>query len=154
MAKEIERKFLVVGNSYREKADSMAIIRQTYLSTNPDSTVRIRTIDQRAFVTVKSRNHGFVRHEWEYPIPYDDAIEMMDFCAVTPVVEKIRYRVGRWEIDEFHASLEGLVLAEIEMDSPEEIVDRPDFVGKEVSGDKRYYNSVLSMLSTPPSDDD
>lgn len=154
MAKEIERKFLVRNASYRECADSKATIRQAYLSTDPDSTIRVRTMNSRAFLTVKSRNKGLVRHEWEYEVPYEDAIEMMNSCAVAPVIEKIRYRVGRWEIDEFHAALEGLVIAEIELSSPDEPIEIPDYIGKEVSGDKRYYNSVLSTLSSPPSSDE
>ena len=153
MAKEIERKFLVRNTSYRDNADSKAAIRQAYLSTDPDSTIRIRTIDSRAFLTVKSRNKGLVRNEWEYEVPYNDAIEMMNSCAVAPVIEKTRHRVGRWEIDEFHAALEGLVIAEIELSSPDEPVEIPDYIGEEVSGDKRYYNSVLSTFSSPPSSD-
>ena len=154
MAKEIERKYLVVSQKYREIADSKAEIRQGYLSANPDATVRVRIYGDRGFLTVKSRNRGIERGEWEYEIPTADATAMLKLCQQKGLIEKTRYRVGRWEIDEFHGRLQGLNVAEIELTSADEVVaPLPSFIGREVSGDPRYYNSALSEADTPPSED-
>ncbi len=150
MAKEIERKFLVKSDSYRKSADSIHQIIQTYLSVSPESTVRIRILDEQAFITVKSKNQGATRNEWEYPIPSDDAREMIAACACSPVIEKTRYRAGRWEIDEFHGTLAPLVVAEIELTDADEPIEVPDFIGREVTGDVRYYNSVLASTGELP----
>lgn len=150
MAKEIERKFLVTDSSYRELADSVVEIKQTYISTSPDSTVRLRIAGPKAFLTVKSRNHGAMRNEWEYEVPLTDVEQMMQSCAASPVIEKVRYRVGRWEVDEYHGCLEGLVVAEIELASEDEPFEKPEFIGKEVTGDSRYYNSVLAQCTSAP----
>ena len=150
MAKEIERKFLVTDTSYRGLSDSSVRIKQAYLSTSPDSTVRLRIAGQKAFITVKSRNHGATRNEWEYEIPVEDVEQMMLTCAASPIIEKVRYRVGRWEVNEFHGHLEGLVVAEIELESEGETFDKPTFIGPEVTGDPRYYNSSLSQASSAP----
>lgn len=143
MGKEIERKFLVVDKSYRHQAGSSHRIVQGYLSKNADATVRIRIMDNDAFLTVKSRNDGPVRGEWEYRIPVAEAMEMLELCRGGGLIEKTRYRVGRWEIDEFHGAREGLVVAEIELQSADEEIELPAFVGQEVTGDVRYYNSSL-----------
>lgn len=145
MAKEIERKFLVEGTGYRALASSVLHIVQGYLSTDIDSTVRIRIVDDSAYLTVKSRNKGAVRNEWEYKIPVEDARQMLDFCNPQGIVVKDRYIVGRWEIDEFHGRHENLVIAEIELTGEDEKFDKPPFIGLEVTGDPRYYNSVLSQ---------
>ncbi len=150
MAKEIERKYLVDGSSYRETATSAVRIRQAYLSTNPDATVRVRIAGDSAWLTVKGRNAGNVRDEWEYPIPVADAEAMLARCAQSPVIDKTRYRDGRWEIDEFHGSLEGLVVAEIELTSADEEYALPGYIGCEVSGDARYYNSSLAKSGRIP----
>lgn len=150
MAFEIERKFLVKDHSYVAMADSAKILRQAYLSTRPESTVRVRTVDKCGYLTVKSKNIGAIRHEWEYEIPYDDALEMMSNCAATPVIEKIRYNVGRWEIDEFRNSLSGLTIAEIELKDENEKIAIPEFIGEEITGDSRYYNSVIAMTGKIP----
>lgn len=144
MGKEIERKFLVVDKSYRQLACKRHRILQGYLSKKVDATVRVRIKDDEAFLTVKGRNVGPVRSEWEYPVPVADAMQMLDLCRRDGVIEKTRYRVGRWEIDEFHGALEGLTLAEIELQAPDERVDLPDFIGREVTDDPRYYNSSLA----------
>ncbi|MCM1348679.1 MAG: CYTH domain-containing protein [Firmicutes bacterium] len=151
MAKEIERKFLVINDSYQSQANSKSVIRQAYLSTLPTSTVRVRTIDNCGYLTVKGVNKGATRSEWEYEIPVNDALSMMKECAVTPILEKVRYRVGRWEIDEFHGNLEGLTVAEIELTDEKENFDIPTFIGREVTGDERYYNSVLILATSVPS---
>jgi CYTH domain-containing protein len=148
MAKEIERKFLVVSTAYRDMAERSHHIVQGYLNTDPKATVRVRIKDDRAFLTIKGLNSGAVRDEWEYPIPLNDAREMLERCSSGKVIDKTRFIVksGKhiWEIDEFHGSLEPLTIAEIELSDSEEPFDKPDFIGKEVTGDIRYYNSTLS----------
>ena len=149
MAKEIERKFLVVDNSYRESAESVIEIIQGYLSADPDRTVRIRLYGDKAFLTVKTRNDGALRHEWEYEIPAEDAREMLEKAAVN-VLSKRRYLVPAsekglvWEVDEFGGALSGLVIAEVELPELDTPVNLPVFVGDEITGDPRYYNSNLA----------
>lgn len=150
MSKEIERKFLVRGTAYREAASCCHDIQQCYLSVNPDSTVRLRTRDNDAFLTIKSRNHGATRGEWEYSIPKADALEMLATCTVSPVIEKRRYRCGRWEVDEFFGRLRGLVVAEIELSAENESFDKPEWIGREVTDDKRYFNSILATSTELP----
>lgn len=142
MGIEIERKFLVTDDSYKKLADECVYIVQGYLGTDPDRTVRVRIAGECAWLTVKSRNDGCVRSEWEYSIPAADARDMLALCRCT--LAKTRYRVGRWEIDEFHGRHKGLVLAEIELATSDEKTTLPSFVGEEVTGDSRYYNSNLS----------
>lgn len=147
MAKEIERKFLVTGTAYRVLAVKAREMAQGYICREPDSTVRVRVADGEGFITVKTRNHGATRNEWEYPIPAADARDMLaEACG--PLVEKTRYVVPagdglNWEVDEFHGRLEGLVVAEIELPSEDTPFARPEFIGSEVTGDPRYYNSNL-----------
>ncbi len=146
MAKEIERKFTVVSDGYIAMATESHRIVQAYLSRVPEATVRLRLLDDRAFLTVKSKNVGATRGEWEYEIPPADAREMLAICPEKPL-EKTRYIVpagdSRWEVDRFHGALEGLVVAEIELSSEDQEYVRPDFIGEEVTGDPRYYNSNL-----------
>lgn len=148
MAKEIERKFLVDNSDFISAAESQTHIRQTYISTDPDATVRIRIRDDRAFLTIKGRNSGAVRDEWEYPIPIADAEEMAERLCGGFTIDKTRYIVDfhgwKWEIDIFHGHHEGLILAEIEMSSADANPPLPPFLGPEVTGDPRYYNSTLS----------
>ncbi len=151
MAKEIERKFLVIDNSYREHATSATFLAQAYLSTDPDATVRVRIAGDKAMITVKSRNIGAVRGEWEYPIPASDALEMMKKCCGNRVVEKTRYIVPagnglKWEIDEFSGRHSGLIIAEIELPEENTSFTRPSFIGEEVTGNEAYYNSSLSKV--------
>lgn len=152
MAKEIERKFLVTDTSYRDIADRSSHITQTYLSANPDATVRIRVTDNRAFLTIKGRNSGAERDEWEYEIAKTEALEMLERCSHTPVIEKTRYGVGRWEVDDYHGALAGLTVAEIELERYDELITLPHFIGKEVTGDPRYYNSALAISGEIPQD--
>lgn len=147
MAKEIERKFLVTDTSYREAATASIGIAQGYLCREPDTTVRIRVADNCGYITVKSRNHGATRHEWEYPISVDDAREMLALCS--GVLSKTRYIVPDsaglvWEVDEFGGALSGLVVAEIELPSEDTPFAIPPFVGREVTGEPEYYNSNLA----------
>ncbi|RXE62241.1 CYTH domain-containing protein [Paramuribaculum intestinale] len=154
MAKEIERKFLVVSDDYKLSADSSELISQAYLSVRPESTVRVRTAGDRAWLTVKGINHGAERDEWEYQVPVADAEAMIERCALTVPLQKTRWRVGRWEIDEYHGALAPLTVAEIELDSVDEEVDLPAFIGREVTGDPYYYNSSLaaSLGKVDPTD--
>lgn len=148
MGKEIEHKYIVKDSSYIELSQESYRIRQGYLSRVPERTVRIRTLDLRGFITVKGKNHGDIREEYEYEIPYEDALSMLYICEGT-VIDKTRYIViwdgHKWEIDEFHnSSLTGLITAEIELKSSEEDYSLPPFVGENVTGDPKYYNSNLT----------
>ena len=148
MAKEIERKFLVQGDAYRAMSAGCVKIEQGYLSTDPERTVRVRVADRKAFITIKSKNEGNVRGEWEYEIPLSDARELLALC--TRRISKDRIIVPcadglKWEIDEFHGALEGLVLAEIELPCADFSISLPPFIGREVSGDPAYYNSNLAL---------
>ncbi|MDE6328800.1 MAG: CYTH domain-containing protein [Duncaniella sp.] len=148
MGLEIERKFLVKDGRYAEMADSSSVIRQAYISDRVNGTVRVRVKGARGYLTVKGANEGAVRHEWEYEVPLADAEEMAVKVAGGWSIDKTRYIVpwaGRvWEVDEFHGRHEGLVLAEVELPDAEAEVKLPPFVGEEVTGDPRYYNSVLA----------
>ncbi|MDE6497338.1 MAG: CYTH domain-containing protein [Muribaculaceae bacterium] len=158
MGKEIERKFLVCDHSFVAMASDSVEIRQGYLSVKAEATVRVRIFGCKAFITVKGRNEGMVRDEWEYEIPVADAREMLECCCGSNVLEKVRYIVpccGRvWEVDVFGGRLEGLVIAEVELPSADVHVELPAFAGREVTGDNRYYNSMLSLpcSAVPPVD--
>ena len=147
MAKEIERKFLVIDKSYREMAVTGRSIVQAYLNRDPKATVRVRITDDKAFLTIKGKNDGATRDEWEYPIPVSDARDMIARCASGRIIEKKRFIVHfegyDWEIDEFGGELEGLIVAEIELPAEDAEFSLPPFVGDEVTGDPRYYNSSL-----------
>ena len=146
MAKEIERKFLVAGD-YKQAAVSSSYIVQGYIGRTPSLTFRIRLRDERGYLTVKGRTDeaGMSRDEWEYEIPAADARELLAHSGGT--IEKRRYMVpaGRhtFEVDEFFGANKGLTMAEVELSSPDEAFERPAWLGDEVTGDKRYYNSQL-----------
>lgn len=149
MAKEIERKYLVVNDSYRRLATSAIDLAQGYLSTDVDSTVRVRVAGEKAWITIKGRNCGASRKEWEYSIPTEDARAMLAECCKGHLIEKTRYIVDagkglRWEVDVFHGRHEGLVVAEIELPTEDTPYTLPSFIGEEVTGNPAYYNSVLS----------
>lgn len=152
MGKEIERKFLVdISELDLSKADASYHYVQAYLSTDPGATVRLRLIDgNKACLTVKGRNKGAVRDEWEYPIPPADAEAMFARLDVKSLIDKTRYRFGRWEVDLFHGNLDGLIVAEIELSSSDEAFERPAFIGEEVTDDPRYYNSALGASQAVP----
>lgn len=147
MAKEIERKFLVKTTHYKDIAKVKHSIKQGYLSTIKEATVRVRIKDQSAFITIKGISNGATRDEWEYSIPVSDAIEMLSLCQGN-VIEKERYIVElmgyTWEVDEFHGAHEGLVVAEIELKDEKETFPIPPFIGEEVTGNVAYYNSTLA----------
>ncbi len=146
MAKEIERKFLVSGDAWRQLATG-TYYRQGYLSTVKERTVRVRTIDEDAFLTIKGVSRGLTRVEYEYQVPHGDAVEMLADLCLQPIVEKHRYKIEYqglvWEVDEFHGVNEGLIVAEVELESEEQEVPKPDWIGEEVSDDPRYFNANL-----------
>ena len=148
MPLEIERKFLVDGG-FRELSFKSYRIVQGYLSTESGRTVRVRLRDDRGFLTIKgaAKDGGFSRFEWEKEIPASEAGDLLKLCAGR-VIDKTRYLVKGpdghvFEVDEFHGANEGLVVAEVELKSEDEDFIRPDWLGEEVTGDRRYYNSML-----------
>ena len=146
MGKEIERKFLVTNDSWRSDAAGVRY-RQGYLSTEPERTARIRIAGDNAYLTIKGKSEGATRLEYEYPIPVADADEMLEHLCLRPIIEKTRYKVEHagmtWEIDEFEGDNAGLLMAEVELQSEDQTVEFPDWVGEEVTGDERYYNANL-----------
>ncbi len=146
MPLEIERKFLVAGNDWR-RAGAATRFRQGYLSTDPERTVRVRLAGKQAWLTIKGPSHGAARLEYEYAIPAQHAGELLDRLCIPPLIEKVRYRLEHaglvWEIDEFEGDNAGLILAEVELSDADQSIVLPDWVGEEVTGDARYYNSSL-----------
>ncbi|MFG6425199.1 CYTH domain-containing protein [Lepagella muris] len=146
MALEIERKFIVNDDSFRQIAYKSISIRQGYLSRIPERTIRVRTIDDKGFLTIKGKNIGIVRNEFEYEIPLADALEILTMC-VPPILEKTRYLIKydnlTWEVDEFHGARQGLIMAEVELSTKDTEITLPPFIGKEVTGNPEYYNSNL-----------
>lgn len=147
MAKETERKFLVKG-AYKHLASKQLYIMQGYISSLPERSVRIRTKGDKGYITIKGKSNvsGLSRFEWEKEIPVEEAEDLFQLCE-PGIIEKIRYEitVGKhvYEVDEFYGDNQGLTIAEIELDSEEEAFIRPDWLGEEVTGDCRYYNSDL-----------
>ena len=146
MAQEIERKFLVKGDGWRKLASGV-LYSQGYLSIVKERTVRIRIQNNEATLTIKSITKGISRSEFEYTIPLADAEIMLQQLAVQPIIKKYRYRIPVddvvWEIDEFLGANQGLIIAELELQSPDQIFRLPDWIGQEVSSDPRYYNNNL-----------
>jgi adenylate cyclase len=145
---EIERKFLVLDDSWREAVRESAYFRQGYLNDEIHCSVRVRISGERAWLNLKSVTIGAQRHEFDYEIPVRDAHQMLDVLSRKPVIEKTRHFVEigphTWEIDVFEGDNAGLVVAEIELDTPDEIFEKPGWVGEEVTHDPRYYNTSLS----------
>jgi adenylate cyclase len=146
MAKEIERKFLIRDDIWRSLAKGTAY-RQGYLNSAKERTVRIRTIDDKAFLTIKGLTVGATRSEYEYEIPLAECNAMLDTLAEKPIIDKKRYKVPfdglTWEIDEFFGENLGLIVAEVELESEDQIFKKPEWVGDEVTGDPRYFNANL-----------
>lgn len=146
MSIEIEHKYLVVSDVYRQMSKGSCRIRQGYLCREPERTVRVRVKDEKAYLTVKGITRGDKRAEFEYEIPYSDVEEMLRLC-VGGIIDKTRYYVefggNLWEVDEFHGGHEGLVVAEIELPVSTHDYLLPFFVGEEVTGNPAYYNSNL-----------
>jgi adenylate cyclase len=143
MGTEIERKFIVVGDAWRSSARSVRIV-QGYVTQDAQRVVRIRTMDNRGSLTLKGISRGAARTEFEYEIPAQDAHRLLDELCLKPLIEKTRYYVPHggmvWEIDEFRAPRSGLILAEIEIPSVDFEIERPDWVGDEVTGNALFYN--------------
>ena len=150
MPQEIERKFLV-KEGYKKNAHTYTHVIQGYLSSVPERIVRVRINGEKGYLTIKgvSNLSGMSRYEWEKEIPVTEARELLSLCE-PGVIDKTRYlvQVGKFtfEVDEFHGENEGLVVAEVELNSEEELFEKPGWLGVEVTGDKRYYNSKLAKL--------
>jgi CYTH domain-containing protein len=148
---EIERKFLLVSDAYKKVAFKKTRITQGFLSTDPQRTVRVRIKGNQGFLTIKgeSNSTGTSRFEWEKEIDLKEAKELLNIC-VKGVIDKIRYEVKSnlhtYEIDEFFGENKGLVVAEIELNSEQESFEKPEWLGDEVTGQNKYYNSQLSKL--------
>lgn len=148
MGREIERKFLVKDDSWRAAVESSAVFRQGYLAVDNGTTVRVRTDGAEVWLTIKGPAEGLTRAEFEYRVPVTEAEALIGLCRGR-VVEKMRHKVrfgGHvWEIDEFTGTNAGLVLAEVELQQADEEVAMPPWVGREVSGDRRFDNASLSV---------
>lgn len=146
---EIERKFLVTSTDFKEGSFNDMSITQGFLNTHPERTVRVRIKGNKAFLTVKGKSNqlGTIRSEWETEIPVTDAKQLLTLCE-DGIIEKRRYEVKAgdhiFEIDEFFGNNEGLIIAEIELDHEHQSFSRPDWLGREVTGEFKYYNSLLS----------
>lgn len=148
MALEIERKFLVAGD-FKTMATSHSRIVQGYICPDKGRTVRVRLRGERGYLTIKgpSLDGGLTRYEFEKEITLDEALSLLRLCQ-PGIIDKVRWLVPMpdghtFEVDEFHGENEGLVMAEVELGAPDEPFDRPDWLGQEVTGDRRYYNSQL-----------
>ena len=149
MSQEIERKFLVKDSSYKNMAFSSSRITQGYICSDRGRTVRVRIRNGKGYLTIKgpSADNGLSRYEWEHEIPIDEALELMKLC-LPGIIDKTRYLVefGKhvFEVDEFYGDNEGLVVAEVELGSVDEKYEIPTFLGEEVTGQVKYYNSFLT----------
>lgn len=147
MAREIERKFLLINDEWRSYADSSQHMRQGYLVGAQKASIRVRTAGKNAWLNIKSATLGIERIEYEYQIPLEDAEQMLAQLCEWPLIEKTRYEINWqgnvWEIDVFEGENAGLVVAEIELDEPQQPFDIPPWIGEEVSDDPKYYNVCL-----------
>lgn len=148
MAKEIERKFLVKSLEWKEQTEGI-LYRQGYLNSLKERTIRIRTINEKAFITIKGITVGVSRLEFEYEIPFADAKQMLNELVEKPIIEKYRYKLKQgdlmWEVDEFLGENEGLIVAEVELKDAQQTFVKPAWLGEEVSSDPRYFNSNLVL---------
>lgn len=146
MAKEIERKFLLKNDGWRNLAAGRYYC-QGYIPTQGNQTVRVRIVGEQGYLTLKGPTIGISRSEFEYAIPLTDAQAMLKELCQRPVIEKHRYRIPigpvTWEVDEFLGENQGLILAEVELNHADQTVELPVWIGAEVTGDPRYYNSNL-----------
>lgn len=145
---EIERKFLVKSDEFKEQASQKTLFVQAYLNTDPERTIRIRISGDKAFMTIKGKSskNGLTRFEWEKPIELEEAKELLKLCEPGKI-EKYRYLISAgahtYEVDEFLEDNAGLVLAEIELENEDDNFEKPDWLGEEVTGNADYYNSNL-----------
>ncbi|MFT5600521.1 MAG: adenylate cyclase [Flavobacteriales bacterium] len=146
MAVEIERKFLVKNEEWRNQVDESFEISQGYLNSSIDRNVRVRIKGEQAFLTIKTKTKSITRTEFEYEIPLEDGLQLIDICE-KPIIKKRRHLIIQnqhtWELDVFKLENQGLLIAEIELSSEEEQFKTPSWLGKEVSDDTRYFNSAL-----------
>lgn len=147
MNQEIERKFLVNHTKWNQLTkEEGTYLKQSYLSTNPDKTIRVRVLGEKGFITIKGKQVGLTRPEFEYEIPLQDAIKMIDLFGEN-VIEKTRYNIHiknhLWEVDVFDGDNKGLIVAEIELSSETETFEKPNWIEKDVSKEPKYYNSNL-----------
>lgn len=144
---EIERKFLIRSDGWREQADAGIAIRQGYV-VNGDPSVRVRLMGQKGFLTIKAGQSWRARREYEYEIPHGDAADMLDNLCSPPILEKRRHKLRHgdhlWEIDVFAGANAGFMLAEVELADADEAVEIPDWAGPEVTGDPRFFNAYLA----------
>lgn len=147
MALEVEHKFLLASDAWRQQVEGSVFYRQGYLSGSPLSSVRVRVSDQHAWLNIKSATIGSHRQEYEYEIPLSDANAILDDLCHKPLIEKIRHFVSYgqhvWEIDEFMGDNAGLIVAEVELSQIGESFEIPAWIGAEVTSDLRYYNNNL-----------
>lgn len=153
MQTEIERKFLVRDGGWQAQSVSRRSMRQAYLARTDAAAIRVRIVDDAtAFLTIKSAQPGTTRQEFAYPIPLADAEALVTLRSGL-VIRKVRHIVPAgalaWEVDVFEGALEGLVIAEIELPAADAVFDRPGWLGAEVTGDVRYYNSSLALYGLP-----
>lgn len=150
MAIEIERKFLLHDDSWREQADAGVFYRQGYLASDQVSSIRVRLAGDKAWLNIKKAASAIRRLEYEYPIPVEDAAEILEQLCVDNLIDKKRYLVNHaghlWEIDVFEGANAGLVVAEIELKDEQEYFETPSWLGEEVSHDPRYYNMNLAKI--------
>ena len=146
MGKEIERKYLVKSNEWKNLAQGV-VYRQGYIATVGKQTVRVRIAGNQGYLTIKGENIGVTRSEFEYLIPVKDAAEMLDTLCDRPLIEKTRYKIPIgdliWEVDEFTGENAGLVIAEVELQSENQVIELPPWIDRQVT-DPKYYNSSLA----------
>lgn len=147
MGIEIERKFLLKNNDWQSSANGGTAFRQGYLCETGPGSVRVRIEGEKANINIKSATLNMSRLEYEYSLPLEDAQQLLDHVCIKPMIEKTRFHVhykGKlWEVDVFKGENEGLVVAEIELQHVDEVIELPTWVGEEVTEDKRYYNVCL-----------
>ncbi|HEY9623849.1 MAG TPA: CYTH domain-containing protein [Crinalium sp.] len=147
MGVEIERKFLLKNDEWRSLASGV-LYRQGYIASGKGRTVRVRIAGDQGYITIKGPSAGSARSEFEYPIPLTDATEMLDTLCDRPLIEKTRHKIHLddliWEVDEFAGENQGLIMAEVELTDANQVVTIPDWIGQEVTGDPRYFNSNLA----------
>ncbi len=147
MGYEIERKFLITGSKWRSLGEKKKY-RQGYLSNCNQQTVRVRTVEDKGYLTIKGKSSGISRKEFEYEIPLQDAVELLKMCQETPI-EKYRYIITfenfTWEVDEFLKDNKGLIVAEIELEQEDQLFTKPDWIGEEISHESKYYNAQLAQ---------
>jgi CYTH domain-containing protein len=146
MAKEIERKFLVLNDDYKKQCEGV-LYKQGFLSTHKERVVRIRLVGNKGYLTVKGITRNISRCEYEYEIPFEEAEHMLNEICEKPIIIKKRFKIPMdsfvWEVDEFLEENKGLVIAEIELEYEHQEFPKPSWLGKEVSGDPKYYNAKL-----------